>query len=384
MAQPPVASPSVRLALLALVALVGCDCDAEPQAACATTVECEGALVCLDGDCVTAADGGSDSGVEPVDAGEDAEPPRPDAGSDMGCVSLECADDEACFDGLDNDCDEVVDEGCSCAPSSTARCLPGRTTPTAALCSWGEMACEGSGEFGVWGECTGAGSGGEGSLYGCRRIGIMGAPGANGSADFQAWLETQGAIATRFHGAASASELQRAELETFDLVIVDWLQRTYTPAEAETLAAWVTDGGGLMVMTGHDSGATADRHISLLVALGPTYDLAAGPINGPATLLEHPTTRTAEGAGTLPTVTFNGGLRTVVPAELAGTVVPMATIGDQVVGVAGPLGGGRVLLFGDEWIEFDSEWSSMPAIPQLWLNVVTWLSPEEPVVPACE
>jgi hypothetical protein len=62
----------------------------------------------------------------------------------------------------------------------------------------------------------------------------------------------------------------------------------------------------------------------------------------------------------------------------------MATIGDEVVGVAGPLEAGSVLLFGDEWIEFDSEWSTMPPIVQLWLNTVTWLSPDDPVLPICE
>jgi hypothetical protein len=39
------------------------------------------------------------------------------------------------------------------------------------------------------------------------------------------------------------------------------------------------------------------------------------------------------------------------------------------------MGAGHGFVWGDEWIEFDSEWSAMPQIPQLWLQVFTWISP---------
>jgi len=336
-------------------------------------------------------DGGDPRDAQPdsarADLGHDDAGPR-DAGADAACVSTACGTTERCFDGIDNDCDGTLDEDCGCAIGSTTRCIPAGTDPSLALCSWGEMSCVGSDEFGMWGPCMGTGTGtggGDGgtSPYGCRRIGIMGAPGANPSSNFQTWLETQGAIATRFHADAGATTLQRAELETFDLVIVDWLQRVYSAEESTTLAEWVRDGGALMVMTGHDSGSTADRHVSLLTALGPSFDLSAGPINGPAVLVAHPTTATADGTGTLPPISFFGGLRTTVPAALAADIVPIAVIGSVTVGVAGPLGMGHVLLFGDEWIEFDSEWSAMPSIVQFWLNTVRWLSPDV-ALPVCE
>jgi hypothetical protein len=87
---------------------------------------------------------------------------------------------------------------------------------------------------------------------------------------------------------------------------------------------------------------------------------------------------------TLPPVTFAGGRPVLVPPALMADVVPIATIGTNVVGVAGPLGEGHVLIFGDEWIEFDSEWASMPPIPRFWENSVRWLAPDEDVLPACE
>ena len=38
--------------------------------------------------------------------------------------------------------------------------------------------------------------------------------------------------------------------------------------------------------------------------------------------------------------------------------------------------GGKVFAFGDEWIQFDSEWQQMPEIKQLWVNILGWLSPQ--------
>ncbi len=331
---------------------------------------------------------GPDDGVPRGDGAMDATGDTgglADTGGELNCIPTGCEATERCFDGLDNNCNGVADEACPCIPGTSTRCLTGRADPTVSICGWGEMQCVGAGEFGTWGPCTGVGSRSDGgsSPYGCRRIGIMGAPGANPSSNFQRWLNMQGAIATRFHTTAAAPTLQRAQLETFDLVIVDWLQRDYALAESMTLRDWVRNGGALMVMTGHDSGATAHRHNSLIVALNVSYRLSP-PLDGPAILLMHPTTATADGRSTLPPVTFVGGLEVIVPADVDGLFMPIARIGTITVGSAGVVGAGRVLLFGDEWIEFDSEWSTMPPIIQLWLNTVRWISPESASLRPCE
>ncbi len=38
---------------------------------------------------------------------------------------------------------------------------------------------------------------------------------------------------------------------------------------------------------------------------------------------------------------------------------------------------GHVLVWGDEWITYDSEWSAHPdyQVQALWINVLKWLSP---------
>ncbi len=88
---------------------------------------------------------GSDPGAE-----EDGYAPAP--GGDGG---VSAPAQELC-NGLDDDGDFEVDEGCSCAPESTQACFPGTAAQLTGACKQGTQRCFGAGEFGVWGKCTGA------------------------------------------------------------------------------------------------------------------------------------------------------------------------------------------------------------------------------------
>jgi len=85
--------------------------------------------------------------------------PRPDNCAANVCpqpVEDGCGSVEVCGDGLDNDCNGQVDEGCGCVPGAVQPCFlgpPGRRDVGA--CVDGTQRCEGSGEFGNWGACTG-------------------------------------------------------------------------------------------------------------------------------------------------------------------------------------------------------------------------------------
>jgi hypothetical protein len=68
-----------------------------------------------------------------------------------GCLAAERQNN-----GLDDNCNGVVDEGSSCLPGSVQRCFlgpPGRRGVGA--CVDGMQTCQGAGEFGTWGPCMG-------------------------------------------------------------------------------------------------------------------------------------------------------------------------------------------------------------------------------------
>jgi hypothetical protein len=108
-----------------------------------------------------------DTGVAPV---RDGGAPMPDGaargdsgvvapGKDGGAPSPGCGAREMCGNGLDDDCDGRVDEDCACIPGMTQRCFPG--DPALAgrgVCVYGTSTCEGTGEFGTWSACVGAGA----------------------------------------------------------------------------------------------------------------------------------------------------------------------------------------------------------------------------------
>lgn len=63
---------------------------------------------------------------------------------------------ETCGNGADEDCDGEIDEGCACTPGAVQACFhgpPGRRGVGA--CVDGMQTCQGDGEFGSWGPCTG-------------------------------------------------------------------------------------------------------------------------------------------------------------------------------------------------------------------------------------
>src|SRR5262245_5557224 len=72
------------------------------------------------------------------------------------CGGTELCGGDGSGDGLDNDCDGAVDEICACAPGDVRPCFrgpPGRRG--VGSCEDGTMRCEGSTEFGAWGDCAG-------------------------------------------------------------------------------------------------------------------------------------------------------------------------------------------------------------------------------------
>ncbi len=77
-------------------------------------------------------------------------------GHDAAAGSDSAAAVEPC-DGVDNNGNGRIDEGCPCSPGQTQACWTGPATARkVGVCKDGAQSCASNGEFGAWGECKGA------------------------------------------------------------------------------------------------------------------------------------------------------------------------------------------------------------------------------------
>ena len=211
---------------------------------------------------------------------------------------------------------------------------------------------------------------GKDGICDCLRIGIIGSPGSNPSANFQAWLQARGTTVERMH-QTPAEVFDLALLDKYDVIIFDRLPREYTAAEAATLQAWVEARGGFMSMTGYTGSPAPDFYTNALLApFGLEYQpgLHSEPVTNFA---KHPVT---DG---LTSVTFAGGYLVKDVGPNGGTSTAIGSISAGPVVFAHERGKGRAVVWGDEWIEFDSEWTSLPEIEKLWVNIIAWIGPQD-------
>jgi hypothetical protein len=200
-------------------------------------------------------------------------------------------------------------------------------------------------------------------------IGILGQEGSNPSSDFQKWLQDRGTSVTRFQTDA-AEPLTSAALAQYDIAILDRLVREYAAADAAIIQAWTEAGHGLVSMSGYANDPGIDFRANVLLApLGVAYtgSIMDGPV---VTFSQHPITQG------ITSITFLGGYQ-IDNVTASSTRTVFATINSSAVGYAIELGSGRAVVWGDEWIEFDSQWSSLPEIQQFWANIVDWIKPSD-------
>jgi hypothetical protein len=172
----------------------------------------------------------------------------------------------------------------------------------------------------------------------------------------------------RFASDGALASLTAPELSNYDVVMLDLLGPDFeVGVSPDELAAWVRGGGSLIALSG--SGDTDDalaKQNELLLPLDLGFDTSQ-VLGGPVTdFMPHPIT---EG---LSSITFVGGRQVT---SLPGDEVIM-TLRDPAipVGVTAQRDAGRAFLFGDEWITYDSEWSSIPEIQIMWVNIFNWLA----------
>lgn len=200
-------------------------------------------------------------------------------------------------------------------------------------------------------------------IYDCQHVLFLGSPGANGTSNFSAWAHGNGTTVTRITDPATT--VDAALLAQYDLVLLDHLPRVYSADEAAALATWVHDGGGVMSLSGYTGGTTDYTYPNSLVAgMGAKF---GGTLTSAAvtTFAPHPLT-----AG-LTSITFSGGFAVVIDDAQATT--PIATINGVTIASATTYGTGRMYLWADEWVTFDSVWSGNPELPTFWADAFGWL-----------
>ncbi|MFW5926201.1 MAG: hypothetical protein ACOCV4_08530 [Myxococcota bacterium] len=221
----------------------------------------------------------------------------------------------------------------------------------------------------------------------CLKIATLGLPGQWGDGDvFAEWLSTRsddGAvhltpqIGDIEDGNADDQEITPALLEPFHVIVVQDVSvlDAFTQDEIDALNGWVQDGGGLMTLIGYADPDERTHVNSLLAPIGIQYGseqiLASSdtiPIDD--FWADHPTTENIEAVG------IDNGYP-VVPDEGSDALI-IAREGGHDVAAADTYGQGRVFVWGDEWITYDSEWAKEGyQVERFWLNLIKWLTPPE-------
>ncbi len=227
-------------------------------------------------------------------------------------------------------------------------------------------------------------------LCDCLRIGVLGYPGQAGSGDvIRGWLHGRAVPTAILAGAALTPEL----LGGLDVLLVQDVQdgvatgtvgregigigigRTFSDAEVQALRAWVDAGGGLMALSGFTGNTGENTNVNRLLA---PFGLSYG------------SQRILVGQGTpVPVTHWNAthplasgvaqvGVDGAYAVQGGGTLVAWEPApGAYDLGRALESGRGHVFAWGDEWIEYDAEWTSQATsqVLRLWLDAFKWLTP---------
>lgn len=208
----------------------------------------------------------------------------------------------------------------------------------------------------------------------CLRVATLGAPGKWGQGDvFKAWLDSRSV-----KGAVSlgGQVLNKSLLDQYQVIVAQDLStigRAYAPEEVTALHDWVDAGGGLLTLIGYGDPSERTNVNTLLAAYSMSYaseQILQKP-NGGSTVpvtgwtAGHPVTQGVSKVGV-----DNG-------YEVVGNGLTLAIEQGKTMLKALQVGKGRVLSWGDEWITYNSEWSSHPdyQVTLFWLNMIKFLTP---------
>lgn len=223
----------------------------------------------------------------------------------------------------------------------------------------------------------------------CLNIGTIGriGPWSEGGGNiFKEWLDTRSPIPAK---EIDNNELTEEELRGLDVIVVlkaDTAPLTigsysapahheFSAAEVSAMKNWVEAGGGLLTTIGYQGNETEEiKNVNRLLG---AFDLGyASPSRDVTGFLtdwdaQHPVSKGIEKI-----YTDNGSQ----PATDKESITVIARTGNNRPAlIADTPEKGRILVFGDEWITYDSEWEDTEdqQVELLWLNMLKWLSPPD-------
>jgi uncharacterized membrane protein len=246
-------------------------------------------------------------------------------------------------------------------------------------------------------------------------LAVMGKPGKWGAVRdgdpptaLMDWLNSSSAGTARADNFPDRKTLTPDFLATYDVIILASLSEdsdngpwwTFSADEIAAFQAWIENGGGVISLSGYSSGNEQAPSSQLLGFTGIQYnqDRVGSCIDWQICGCAHSSTltdwvRTDPLIASLSTgvtmVGFEGGHSIVAPADahVAATVSALPVLVGKLVGK------GRVLMFGDEWITYTSQWNGVgnpsttdPScagflpqdkyqIAQFWYNMIRWSQP---------
>ena len=155
--------------------------------------------------------------------------------------------------------------------------------------------------------------------------------------------------------------------------------RAFTDDEVAAVKQWVKNGGGLATLLGYADSSETINVNRLLASFGLSYgteQILQGGHDGTggwatAKVTHWGTHPIADGISVI-------GVDSGYAVLGEGTLVAWEAEPDHwPVARAVESGNGRVFVWADEWITYNSEWTSHPdyQVQQLWLNILRWLTP---------
>ncbi len=208
----------------------------------------------------------------------------------------------------------------------------------------------------------------------CLLVATLGAPGTWGQGDvFKTWLNARSPV-----GAVDLGDkfITFEEISKYEVIVIQDLYNkgnghAYSESEVLSLSNFVKSGKGIMTMIGYSDPLERTNINAVLAPFGMSYDnkqilQKQGGSTVPVTQwFTHPTTANVKLLGVDNGYAVSG----------QGTVI--AKEQGYNVGMVGEAGDGRVVVWGDEWITYNSEWKDHAdyQVERFWLNVIKWLTP---------